>query len=136
VSTDDSVSESELYTHASGDFLLMAKEHWEQIQGYPELDTNLHVDSYGVCLAAVAGFQQVTLRGAKRIYHQYHDADRADRPQSEFETALETRRHILEAEGANEFNDDNWGLERESASPKVSSSDFLDPGTTKLRGER
>jgi hypothetical protein len=110
VATDDSTSESELYTLASGDFLLMARNYWTQIRGYPEVDTNTHVDSYGVCLAAAAGLQQVTLRGEKRVYHQYHDVGLAGRPRSDFETALETRRQILDAEGVNEFNDDDWGL--------------------------
>lgn len=64
-----------LYFGASGDFLMMSRNKWETIKGYPEVSHNAHVDSSGVHYADLAGLRQVILQ--QKIIHMPHKCDRA-----------------------------------------------------------
>ena len=64
-----------IHLGASGDFTLMAKEHWHALHGYPEWSTfPIHMDSV-LCLAAFyAGIQEIVLLDPMRVYHLSHDS--------------------------------------------------------------
>ena len=61
-----------LHTMAAGDFMLMAAEEWHALRGYPELPTNMEIDSHMCVIAASAGLKQAVLKEPKRIFHQHH----------------------------------------------------------------
>jgi len=63
---------SRLHTMAAGDFMLMAAREWHALRGYPEVPTNMEVDSHMCVIAAAAGLKQVVLKAPKRIFHQHH----------------------------------------------------------------
>lgn len=59
---------------ACGDFTLMSKQDWEDIDGYPELDMySIHIDSMGLWAANALGKTQVILPYYASIYHIYHE---------------------------------------------------------------
>jgi hypothetical protein len=62
-----------LHTNACGDFTLMAREHWHDLRGYPELDLfSMHLDSL-LCFAAHhAGAREEVLAEPMRIFHIEH----------------------------------------------------------------
>lgn len=62
-----------LHYNACGDFTLMAKEHWENLHGYPELEMfSLHIDSLFLISASYSGLNEEILRSPKEIYHIEH----------------------------------------------------------------
>ncbi len=61
-----------LHTMAAGDFMLMAAHEWHALRGYPEVPTNMEVDSHMCVITAAAGLKQVVLKAPKRIFHQHH----------------------------------------------------------------
>ena len=64
---------SQLETYACGDFTLMHRDVWMDIQGYPELDLySIHVDSMGLYAAAALGYRQVIFPPEACTYHIYH----------------------------------------------------------------
>jgi hypothetical protein len=97
-----------LHLAAPGDFLLMGRQQWHELRGFPELTTHSQVDLYMVLLAWAAGLKQLVL--PYRIYHQEHDrSEHGLRPMTvleripEFREMRETRRVVI-------TNGDNWGL--------------------------
>jgi hypothetical protein len=59
---------------ACGDFTLMSKQDWEDMEGYPELDMySIHIDSMGLWAATAIGKTQVILPYNAPIYHIYHE---------------------------------------------------------------
>jgi hypothetical protein len=62
-----------LHYNACGDFTLMAKEDWEMLNGYPELEMySLHIDSLLLMMASYSGLRECTLHAPKEIYHIEH----------------------------------------------------------------
>ncbi len=58
---------------ACGDFTLMSRDMWEDIQGYLELDMySIHIDSLGLVAAASRGYQQVVFPRKACTYHIDH----------------------------------------------------------------
>lgn len=59
------------HTNASGDFMLMHRDHWFGLRGYPE-DTYIstHCDAIFTVMARIAGLQQTILPWP--VYHQHH----------------------------------------------------------------
>lgn len=104
----------EMYLTASGDFLMMSKESWFEIKGYPELNTNLHVDTLGCVLAAANGLTQTILQDPLRIYHREHDrSERKQRPSKSSKEIREIGDEIWNADGFadhNIVNDEGWGF--------------------------
>lgn len=64
----------DLYTNAAGDFLLLSREHWHSLRGYPVTDIisgpSERLLSY---MAYAAGISEVTLSDSMRLYHIDHD---------------------------------------------------------------
>ena len=84
------------HTEASGDFMMMSKDAWHQVRGYPEVYTYYHIDSYGVWQAMGFGLNQVIL--PYPIYHQPHGREQhALWPKSPEKDLAK-------------INDDTWGL--------------------------
>jgi hypothetical protein len=62
-----------LDTYACGDFTMMSKKAWLDIEGYPEMDLySIHVDTMGVLAAFAAGYRQILLKKEACIYHIDH----------------------------------------------------------------
>jgi hypothetical protein len=62
-----------LHLSACGDFTLMAREHWDDLRGYAELDLfSMHLDSLLCCAAHHAGVREKVLDEPMRIYHIEH----------------------------------------------------------------
>jgi hypothetical protein len=97
-----------LHFGAPGDFLLLGRQKWHELRGFPELPTHSHIDTYLVYLASAAGLRQLVL--PHRIYHMEHDRSaHATRPLVQlndmpgFREMFETHRPVI-------TNGDNWGL--------------------------
>lgn len=60
------------HTHCSGDFMLMHRQHWFDLRGYPE-DTfiSTHCDALFTVMAGVAGLKENVLNFP--VYHQDHE---------------------------------------------------------------
>ncbi len=64
---------NELDLEACGDFTLMSKQNWIDIQGYPELEIySIHIDSMGILAASASGLKQVIFFGDECSYHIEH----------------------------------------------------------------
>jgi hypothetical protein len=62
-----------LHTNGCGDFILMAREHWLALRGYPEFETySLHLDSILCHAAHHGGAREHILTDPLRIYHIEH----------------------------------------------------------------
>ena len=109
--------EDQIHTNASGDFLLMHREAWYALQGYPELPTSSHIDGYMCVMAASGGMRQIVLRGRRRIYHQEHERavnwtnpEDSDRPVTSYELWTQRCEEMLRDQKPRLFNADGWGL--------------------------
>lgn len=115
-----------VHMNTCGDFTLMAKEHWFQIKGYPELEMySMHIDSLGCHAAVNAGLEEVVLEDPMRIYHIEHGTGSGWTPEGEaklFGRMKERGIPVIEfhqlvqwitdmrEKGPIEFNNDDWGL--------------------------
>jgi hypothetical protein len=62
-----------LHTNACGDFTLMAREHWFDLRGYPEMDLfSMNLDSLFCFAAHYGGAREEMLAEPMRIYHVEH----------------------------------------------------------------
>ncbi len=96
------------HTNASGDFLLMHKNKWCALRGYPEVKWRHHIDSLMVNMALFSKLRQVILRNPIRLYHQDHGRPEPDKPSSSeiqlaFQKMRREHRPFL-------FNGEEWGL--------------------------
>ncbi len=108
---------AELHTNAAGDFMLMRRDEWEELGGYPELVSPWHVDAYLVAIAASAGLRQVVLPPSAPVFHHEHERaiDRnnlvaSTRPVNDYATFREDAEAMTRARKPLAFNDDSWGL--------------------------
>jgi hypothetical protein len=115
-----------VHMNTCGDFTLMAKEHWFQIKGYPELEMySMHIDSLGCHAAVNAGLEEVVLEEPMRIYHIEHGTGSGWTPEGEaklFGRMKEKGIPVIEFQqlvqwitemrekGSIDFNTDDWGL--------------------------
>lgn len=108
---------------ACGDFTLMAREDWEKIDGYPELDMySIHIDSMGLWAAKAVGMKQYILPYNAPIYHIYHedgwesdDALRTikfleSKPSLDYSIVFKGGMQIVKNKQNWGFNKQNWGL--------------------------
>lgn len=101
------------FMYASGDFLLMHRQHWTSLRGYAEFPhRGYHLDSVMVLNALLDGCRQIVLPNSQAIYHQEHARSTKGYPYAEdvrsaFESLLRRRRAIL-------FNSESWGLASET----------------------
>ena len=62
-----------LHTNACGDFTLIAREHWFDLRGYPEMDLfSMNLDSLFCFAAHYGGAREEMLSDPMRIYHIEH----------------------------------------------------------------
>jgi hypothetical protein len=107
-------SKQRLHTNASGDFLLMARQHWHEVRAYPELKSHSFIDGYACFLAAALGLQQVVLKSPLRIYHQEHDrSEHTRRPLTDYQQYLEHGKRMLESGRPEILNGEDWGFGHE-----------------------
>ncbi len=98
-----------LHTNACGDFLLMHRDAWAKIQGYPEVQTYFHLDNYGVVNAACIGLRQQVLHDV--IFHQnHHRAGNDLLPKTDFQKYRDEADKALTVDKPILKNDGNWGL--------------------------
>jgi len=100
------------FTNASGDFLLMHRKHWQDLNGYLELvgadsSGRLHIDSMILFMAMYHGLKEVRLNEALRIYHQEHSRQSGIIPYSK--EIEETYSSLSKNKNIN-LNDETWGL--------------------------
>ena len=62
-----------IHSNACGDFTLMAKKHWHDMRGYPEIGSHAYVDGLICYMAAGRGLRQIIFPSPMRVYHQEHD---------------------------------------------------------------
>ncbi len=116
-----------LDTNASGDFTMMAREHWHGLRGYWEFPGfPIHVDGLLCYAASFSGHTECKLPDDMCIYHIEHGnrSGYSEYESGDFRQRLESKNvpYISEAEylelvfgmkeGRNPpaFNDDSWGL--------------------------
>lgn len=113
----------DLDTNACGDFTLMSREAWIDIQGYVELDLySIHIDSLGLVAAAAAGYQQYILPQKLCTYHIDHPTGWEsmtplekvhfinERPGIGYDIVWEVGMQVLESGEKFNLNDKNWGF--------------------------
>jgi hypothetical protein len=104
------VARGRLHTNTCGDFTLMAREHWEELRGYPELRvTAWHLDSMLLYCAHYAGLRETYL--PHPLYHVEHA--RFDDPATPQVSYEELGRWALRMHRSGEpivSNGEDWGL--------------------------
>lgn len=116
-----------LHLNASGDFMLMAREHWFALRGYPELEMfSMNVDSLLCHIAYHTGIREKVLVDPMRIYHIGHTKgwtpeveqdgtmrrwlDSAGIPQLSIEQVFAWSLQMKRDRQPFVFNDEHWGL--------------------------
>ncbi|MBT3250863.1 MAG: hypothetical protein HN729_08200 [Candidatus Marinimicrobia bacterium] len=128
-----------LDTDACGDFTLMSKEAWLDIQGYAELDLySIHIDSLGIIAAAALGYKQVILPPEACTFHIHHETGWAsmspiekikfwsERPGIGWDAVLEAGRDMLKDKLRLNVNDDNWGFSDEKLEEYILEAETVD----------
>jgi hypothetical protein len=71
-----------LHVNGCGDFQLMAREHWEELRGYPEFETfSMNIDGLFSYIADAAGIREEAL--PMPIYHLEHEVGSGWSPEGE-----------------------------------------------------
>jgi len=117
-----------LHTNASGDFIILPKEKWHGLYGYPELEMyQHHFDSVLCHMAYQSELREKILEAPMRIYHMEHpggwNPEKADEiyqrlrdsgvsflDYSKFQSLAE---QMQKEHHPKIFNDENWGLGNE-----------------------
>lgn len=113
----------ELDMDACGDFTLMSKQNWIDIQGYPELEIySIHIDSMGVIAASALGFKQIIFNTTQCTYHMEHTGgwefntpiDKihfyTKKPMLDWWTVREAGIYIMENKLKFNLNKETWGF--------------------------
>ena len=88
--------------------MLMPRESWRSLRGYPELTTHSHIDAYLAYMAATSGLKQVVLWDP--IYHLEHDrSEQAARPLTVLDQ-IPAFREMIENRRPHIANSEDWGL--------------------------
>lgn len=103
--------EDRVHVNAAGDFLLMTKENWLMLHGFPELPTHSFIDGYLCCLAISYGLKQICLPPSMAIFHSDHDRPTAKRPKTSYETWKRECNRILKSP-PKPINKSTWGLKK------------------------
>jgi len=115
------------HTTACGDFTLMAREHWDQLRGYAELDQySLHIDSLLLWASHFLGLEELVLADPCRAYHIEHGTGSGWTPEGEnplferlktvglpwmsFPELLEAIRQMRARKAPAMLNGPDWGL--------------------------
>jgi hypothetical protein len=71
-----------LHVNGCGDFQLMAREHWDELRGYPEFETfSMNIDGLFSYMADAAGIREEAL--TMPIYHLEHEVGSGWSPEGE-----------------------------------------------------
>ena len=125
-----------LNTNACGDFQLMARRHWTELKGYPELDMfSFHLDSVFEYMAHFKGIVEETLPDQMGIFHLEHTEgwtpeihrnktmdtklEKENIPRLSSQQFYSLRVQMADGKGAGIFNGDNWGLGSDSLKENV-----------------
>lgn len=113
----------QLDSFACGDFTLMSREAWLDINGYLELDLySIHIDTLGLIAARSLGYRQHIFPRDACTYHIDHSAgwlamtpiDKIrfleERPGIDYGLVLETGLSALRANERLSINSPNWGF--------------------------
>lgn len=108
---------------ACGDFTLMSKKDWINIQGYPELEIySIHIDSMGVLAAAAQSMKQIIFDYKACAYHLEHKdgwefknpIDKihfyTKKPMLDWWTVREAGLYLLQNKSKFNLNKPNWGF--------------------------
>ncbi len=120
---------------ACGDFTMMSRQDWEDIEGYPELDMySIHIDSMGLWAANALGKTQEILSFKAPVYHIYHedgwesdDALRTirfleNKPSLDYSIVFKAGMQIVRNKQTWKMNKPSWGLTDEHLPEYVFSS--------------
>lgn len=102
-----------LHTNAAGEFLIMAKQHWHKLRGYPEIKNQYYIDGYLCFKANALGLQQIILKNPMKIYHQDHDQSEYQKRPRNFQQYIEDSKKMYESKRPIIFNSEDWGLGKE-----------------------
>jgi hypothetical protein len=112
-----------IHTNACGDFTLMAREHWHDLRGYPEIGSHAYVDGLICYMAASKGLRQMIFPSPMRIYHQEHglgfdelirQPHASPRPVMDYQKYRTWCVEMLHSKHPKITNDEGWGLGRET----------------------
>ena len=108
---------------ACGDFTLMSKDAWLDIQGYIELDLySIHLDTLGLIGASALGYKQHVYPRSACLYHVDHPLGweamdpyekirfLVERPGIDYGLVFDTGMHALKAKSRFNMNPANWGF--------------------------
>ncbi|MFX0134187.1 MAG: hypothetical protein ACFFDN_11135 [Candidatus Hodarchaeota archaeon] len=113
-SKKSSIPHYNLHIYASGDFFLMAKEHWYEIRGYPQLGSHNYIDSYPCFMADTIGLKQIVLKSPLRIYHMDHKRSlNFRRPSITIEKFYSDWKKTKKLGKLIHYNQDDWGFAHE-----------------------
>jgi hypothetical protein len=80
--TSADVPPAYIHCNACGDFTLMAREHWFDLRGHPELEIfSLNIDAVFCYMAHHGGAEETMLDGPMRIYHIEHSVGSGATPE-------------------------------------------------------
>ncbi len=106
---------TDLHTRASGDFILMSREHWNNTHGFPELYTYSHIDAYMCGIAAASGLSQAILHYPYTIFHKDHGRDENNnRPMTDLQHFFKVCDDMFAGRRSYVFNDDSWGISNDT----------------------
>ena len=100
-----------IHVNVSGDFILMANQHWRKLRGFPEKTTYSYIDGYVCFGAAGLGLRQVILDQSYSIFHLEHGRLK-DLPYSSLAEFAQHYDEVLNHQRSPIFNSDHWGLDR------------------------
>lgn len=114
---------NEVDSNACGDFTLMHRTAWEDIQGYPELDMySIHIDTMGVLAARALGYKQVVFPVEACTYHMEHQNGWEsltavekinfihERPGIGFDIVSDAGKALIRHKSRFNFNRPDWGF--------------------------
>ena len=144
-----------LHTNGCGDFTLIAREHWFDLRGYPELDIfSMNIDSVFCFAAHYGGVPEEVLPEPMRIYHIEHGSGSGWTPEGQqklWERLAAKRIPVLDNDDVLQwgaqmrrlnspmiFNHENWGLselELQETVPVHAGRQVLDPARLRIKPE-
>lgn len=91
-----------------GDFMILSKESWIKIRGFPELEFHSGMDGYGCILAVSSGLKFIILN--EKTYHQTHGRPVDDRPLYSMKEYIIDAKKMLKEKKPIVYNNKVWGL--------------------------
>lgn len=118
VNKDQGHFEHYIHTNAAGDFILMSRESWNNLGGFPELSTHYLIDGYMCTMAYSSGLQQQLLKLPLNIFHVEHDRP-SNRPPTSYTKVKRDCLKMLEQKKPMKFNTRSWGMAKNKLTEHV-----------------